>query len=75
MIIVDKTEKKIPFQTIPVGYTFYYDKKVYMVIDSRCTEGKNAVCLDNGHLFTFHRDADVAPCVTKLEIVKKGSFA
>lgn len=75
MIVVDKTEKKIPFQTIPVGYTFYHNQKVYIVIDNRCTDGKNAVCLDNGLLYTFLRDAEVVPCFTKLEIIKKGSFA
>ena len=75
MTIIDTTDKKIAFETIPVGYTFCYDKKVYMVFDNRHINGKNAVCLNNGDSLTFHRDAEVIPCEVRLEIIKKGSFA
>ena len=74
MTVIDKTEKKIPFQTIPTGYTFYYNNEVYMVIDSRLTCGKNSICLNTGDMLTFHKDAEVMPCEVKLEIIKKGSF-
>lgn len=75
MTIIDKTEKKIPFQTIPVGYTFYWDDEVYMVIDSRLTCGKNSVSLNTGNMLTFHRDSEVLPCTVEVHVTKKGSYA
>ena len=75
MTVIDKTEKKILFQTIPTGYTFYYNNEVYMVIDSRLTCGKNSVCLNTGDMLTFKDNAEVVPCEVRLEIIKKGAFA
>lgn len=74
MKIVDKTEKKIPFETIPVGHTFYYNNEVYMVIDSRLTYGKNSINLSNGDMLTFRPEAEVIPCTVEVHVIKKGSF-
>ena len=77
MNIIDKSQSKIKFNTIPTGYVFEYDGEIYMTtrpFKIQDAYDYNAVCLNNGLLYTFKSDAEVIPCLAQMEITKKGSY-
>ena len=77
MKIIDKSQSKIKFNTIPNGYVFEYDGEIYMATRPFKISDKldyNAVCLTDGLLYTFKGEAEVIPCIAQMEIIKKGSY-
>ena len=77
MKIIDKSQSKIKFNTIPTGYVFEYDGEIYMTtrpFKASAETTYNAVCLTGGLLYTFKEDAEVIPCLAQMEIIKKGSY-
>lgn len=78
MRIIDNTEKRLPFNTIPNGYVFEFDGEIYMATRPFKVSDAlnyNAVCLTDGLLYTFKPNAEVIPCLAQIEIIKKGSYA
>lgn len=77
MKIIDKSQSKVKFNTIPNGYVFEYDGEIYMATRPFKLSDKldyNAVCLTDGLLYTFKGEAEVIPCLVQMEIIKKGSY-
>ena len=77
MKIIDKSQSKVKFNTIPNGYVFEYDGEIYMATRPFKISDKldyNAVCLTDGLLYTFKGEAEVIPCIAQMEIIKKGSY-
>jgi hypothetical protein len=77
MRIVDNTEKRLPFNTIPNGYLFEYDGEIFMATRSSKLQDAydyNAVCLADGLLYTLKPETEVVPVIGQLEIIKKGSY-
>jgi len=77
MKIIDKSQSKVKFNTIPNGYVFEYDGEIYMATKPFKISDKldyNAVCLTDGLLYTFKGDAEIIPCIAQMEIIKKGSY-
>ena len=75
MKIVDKSQSKIQFSTVPNGYVFEFDGGFYMPIRPFKISDEldyNAVCLTDGLLYTFKQNAEVIPCLTQMEVIKKG---
>ena len=78
MKVIDKSQDKIQFSTIPNGYVFEFDGEIYMATRPfKLSEAinYNAVCLTDGLLYIFKSNAEVIPCLAQVEIVKKGSYA
>ena len=77
MKIIDKSQSKVKFNTIPSGYVFEYDGEIYMAARPFKISDKldyNALCLTDGLLYTFKGEAEVIPCIAQMEIIKKGSY-
>lgn len=77
MKIIDKSQSKVKFNTIPNGYVFECDGEVYMTtrpFKLQDAYDYNAVCLTDGLLYTFKGDAEVIPCIAQMEIISKGSY-
>lgn len=77
MRIIDKSQSKIQFNTIPHGYVFEYDGEIYMTTRPyklKDAYDYNAVCLTDGLLYTFKGDSEVIPVIGQLEIISKGSY-
>ena len=78
MKIIDKSQSKLQFNTIPNGYVFESDGEFYMTtrpFKIQDAYDYNAVCLTDGLLYTFKGDVEVILCLAQMEIIKKGSYA
>jgi hypothetical protein len=78
MKVIDKSQNKVQFCTIPNGYVFEADGELYMAIRPYKVSdvlNYNAVCLTDGLLYPFKPNAEVIPCLAQIEIIKKGSYA
>lgn len=77
MRIVDHTDKRLPFNTIPNGYLFEYDGEIFMTtrpFKLQDANEYNAVCLADGLLYTLKPEVEVVPIIGQLEIIKKGTY-
>lgn len=77
MKIIDKSQSKVKFNTIPNGYVFECDGEIYMTtrpFKLQDAHDYNAVCLNDGLLYTFKGDSEVTPCLAQMEIIQKGSY-
>jgi hypothetical protein len=77
MKIIDNTEKRLPFNTIPNGYLFECDGEIYMTtrpFKLQDAYDYNAVCMTDGLLYTFKPETEVVPVLGQLEIIKKGTY-